>query len=135
MAIVADDPVVTINGTDLSAYISSIQINVEAADLDATTFASGGWRERVGGLKDGSVTINFKGDYASGTVDATLWPLLGATTTITAKPDGGSVSATNPLFSGSYLINELRPIEGSVGELVEFSLTWPSSGEITRATS
>jgi len=64
-----------------------------------------------------------------------LFPLLGTVTTFVLKADAGSVSATNPSYSGSVLVNQHQPVANGVGELASFSVSFPTSGTITRATS
>jgi hypothetical protein len=131
----ATEYVITVGGTDLSDHIAQVDMPVEYADLDTTTFASGGARERIGGLEDGSITIRFLQDFAASEVDATLWPLRNTKTSVVVKPRNAAVSATNPSYTGTYLVNQLTPISGSVGELATMNVTWPKSGALVRATS
>jgi hypothetical protein len=132
--IVLTDAVVTVNSVDLSTRITKITIRAEVDEQENTAFGSG-WRSRQGGLKDGSVEIEFNQDFAAGSVDATIWPLLGTNTTITAKATSSAVSATNPLYTVSALVREYSPIDGSVGDLNKTSVSWPANGAVTRATT
>ncbi|MFI7042587.1 hypothetical protein ACIBI0_38420 [Microbispora rosea] len=132
--IVLTDAVVTINSVDLSDHITKITFHGEVDDVDNTAFGSQ-WRTRQGGLKDGSVEIEFNQDYASAKVDATVWPLFGTTTTVTAKATSAANSATNPQYSASVLVREYSPLDGSVGDLNKTSVSWPTNGAISRATS
>jgi len=68
-------------------------------------------------------------------VDATLQPLLGSTTAIVIKPTSASVGATNPTYSFTCLVTQYTPFASSVGDLATLSVTWPVTGDITRATS
>lgn len=92
------------------------------------------WVTATGGLKSGTLTIEFLDDFAASEVDATLWPLFGTVTTFAVRPDAGSVSATNPTYSGSVFIAQ-HTLGGSVGDLAMKSLTFPTSGTVTRATA
>ena len=132
---VITNPVITVAGTDFSDHVDSVEINAEAADVKTTNFGSGGNETRVGGLKSGSITISFQQDYAAGSVDATLFANLGSVVAITAKASSAATSATNPLFSGNYLISQMKPISGKPGDLAVFSCTFARSGALTRATS
>ena len=93
------------------------------------------FQSRTGGLKDGTLSIEFQQDFASSEVDATLFPLLGTTTAFIVKADAGSTSATNPAYSGNVLVNQHLPLSNAVGELATMSVAFPTSGTITRATS
>ena len=90
---------------------------------------------RSAGLEDSSIQIEFLQDYASASVEATLNSLIGTTTTVVIQAKTGTVSATNPKWTGTCLVTELQPVAGSAGELAKQSVTWPVSGTLTRATS
>jgi len=134
---VATDFAVTINGsTALSSYLTQVELKTSANDITTTSFGSG-WVTRVAGLKEGSVTLQFNQDYASGSVDATLWNTigLGANATVTITPTSAAVSTANPKYSVVALVTDLTPISGNIGDLSTFSLTWPTNGTVTRATA
>jgi len=131
---VASDYVVSIGGTDLSTTLNSVELSVEADDIETTAFGSG-YRTRIGGLKQASVTLNFMQDFGSGSVDAILFPLLGTLSTVTIVPTSGTVSATNPRYTAVCLVNAYSPFASSVGDIATLSVTWPVSGTVTRATA
>ena len=124
----------TINSVDYSQYLKSSTLAVDAAALDATDFASGGWTENVGGLKSGTLSLEFNDDAAATTVDDRIWNLLGTVVTFVVKPTAAAVGANNPTYSGSVLVTG-HSIGGAVGELASKSLSFPTSGAITRATA
>lgn len=128
------DAYVTVNSVNLSDHVRQVTLNVSADELDTTAMGST-YRARIGGLKDWTVTVEFNNDYAASNVDATLWPLLGTTTTIAIRATSGAKSATNPEYSGSVLVSQLAPVGGSVGDLATTSVTWQGAGTLTRATS
>jgi len=131
--IVLTNAVVTVNAVDLSDSVSSITLNSSFDVIETTGFSSTAARTRVGGLADNSISLEFHQDYASGEVEATIFPLLGTVTTVTVKPVSGSTTATNPLYTVSCLVSEWTPLNGAVGELATASVTWPVSGAITKA--
>ncbi len=135
-ALVLTNAYVTINSVNLSDHITSITINTTDDVIDTTAFGSTA-RTRVAGLGDNSVTIEFQQDYAASNVEATIntsgSSLVGTTTTIVVKPNGSTTSATNPSYTFSALVSEWQPLNGAVGELATASVTWPISGEITKA--
>lgn len=129
------DGYVLIGGNNISDHVSSMEFEVEADDLDATVFGTAGYRSTLGGLKSGTLNLTIKGDYAASQVDALLWPMFGTVQTFEVRPTSAARSTTNPAYTGSVLINGLTPITGSVGDLVEFDVSWPTTGTVTRATS
>lgn len=127
--------VVTVGGNDLSAYCAKAELGVEVEDKDVTTFTSLGWKVRLGGLKDGSLSLLWKNDLADNALDEILWNLLGTVPTFSAKATSAATGASNPLYSGSLLVNSLKPIAGEVGAVNEFDVGWPTSGAISRAVA
>jgi hypothetical protein len=132
---VATDFNVSINGsTALASYLTQVELKATANDITTTAFGSP-WVTRVAGLREGSLTLQFNQDYASATVDATLWPLLGTNATVVIKPSSTATSANNPAYTAICVVNDLTPISGSIGDLATLSITWPTTGAIARATA
>lgn len=133
-ALVLTNAFVTINSVNLSDHITSITINTTEDVIDTTAFGNTA-RTRVAGLLDNSVTIEFQQDYAAANVEATIYPLVGNTTTVVVKPNGATTGATNPSYTFTALVSEWQPLNGAVGELATASVTWPISGTITKAVA
>jgi hypothetical protein len=132
---VATDFNVSINGsTALASYLTQVELKSSATDVATTAFGST-WVTRVAGLKEGSLTLQFNQDYAASTVDATLWPLLGTNATVVIKPTSTATSSSNPAYTAVCLVTDLTPISGNIGDLATFSITWPTTGAISRATA
>jgi hypothetical protein len=125
---------VTLNGTNISDSVAQASLELTAADVDVTDFGSGGFTEVVGGLKSGTVSLDFHQDYAAGAIASLLNPLLGSIATVTLKPNGTVTSATNPVWTTTVLVNSITPISGAVGDLATFSVSYPTSGSVTSAT-
>ena len=132
---VATNVVVKIGGVDLSAYVSSVSLSSSADAVETTSFASGGARERTGGLKDNSLTVSFMQDFAASTVEPTIYPLIGGTASFEVLANGTSATSTNPKYTGTLLVTEWTPVAGAVGELLTADVTWPITGAITKATA
>ena len=129
------DASVVVNSVDLSDHVKSCRLNYEAEMLDDTVMGDT-TRSNIAGLLNWSIDVEFLQDFASAKVDATLFTLVGAAAfTVTVKPTSGSVSATNPSFSGSAVLESYPPMSGSVGDLETASATFRSAGTLTRATS
>jgi len=92
----ATDYKVTINGTNLSTNLNSVELALESDDLEVTAFGTT-FRERIGGLKTGSLTLQFMQDFGAASVDATLFPLYNTLATVVITPTSSTVSATKPL--------------------------------------
>ncbi len=132
--VVLTDAKVVINSVHLSDHIASVSLSMSQDVVETTAFSSTAAKTRVAGLQDNSVTLEFHQDFASSNVEATIYPLLGSTTTIVVSPTS-TVSATSPSYSFTALVSEWTPLNGGVGELATASVTWPISGAITKATS
>jgi len=132
---VATDFSVSINGsTALASYLTQVELKTSANDITTTSFGST-WVTRVAGLKEGSLTLQFNQDYASATVDATLWGTigLGSNATVVIKPTSSAVGSANPAYTAVCLVTDLTPISGNIGDLSTFSITWPTNGTVARA--
>lgn len=130
----ATDYKVTVNGTNLSTNLNSVELSIEADDLETTAFG-GEWRTRIGGLKNGSITLSFLQDFGAGAVDATLFPLFNTLATVVITPTSGTVNSTNPSYTAVALVNQYMPFASSVGDIATLSVTWPTSGTVSRATA
>lgn len=119
-------------GTMHSA-MSKIELTAEVEEKDITVFTSLGWKEVTGGLKSGQLACTFKNDYADSATDDDLWAVFGTVIAFEVRATQSTVGASNPKYTGSVLIKALQPIMGSVGDVAEQSVSWPTSGAITRA--
>jgi len=129
-----NDATVTVNSVDLSDHIASVSFTENVAELTTTAMGDSNVT-RIGGLADGSVSIEWHQDFAATEVYATINPLLGTVTTVEVTPTGDAVSATNPKKSVSALVSEVPFVDGAVGDLSTFSTTWNFSGAVTTATA
>ena len=126
--------VLTVNAVDLSDHVTAISIQRTFEELTVTAMGDSGQR-RVKGLEDSSVTIDFLNDTAAGEVLATLQAAYGTNVTVTAKQTDDAVSATNPLYTMTCLVNNLTDINGAVGDIGTQSVTWSVSGTVAVTTS
>lgn len=131
---VTTDYSITLGTTDFSSSIAAVTLEISAEEQETTAFGNT-YRTRIAGLKDASLTLDFHQDFGADSVDATFFPLLGSAVAFTILPTSGTVSATNPSYSGTAICTSYSPFANSVGDLATLSVTWPVSGEVTRATS
>jgi hypothetical protein len=133
---VATGTKVTLNGTDISSSCARAELVINAAEVDVTDFGSAGWTEVIGGLKSGQVSLDFHSDFGAGGVSTTFQSLVGTIGTVTLiAANGTAASATTPLYTATVLINSFTPIAGAVGDLSTFSVTFPTTGEVSYATA
>lgn len=125
----------SINANVLNTYTKKAELSVEVEEKDVTNYASLGWKEVIGGLKSGELGCEFLQDFAASQLDALMWPLLGTVVPFEARADQGAASTSNPKYTGSILINGWNPITGSVGDEATVSMSFPTSGAVTRAVS
>jgi hypothetical protein len=130
----ATDYKISVAGTDFSTNLNSVELAQEADDLETTAFGQG-WRTRIGGLYNATVTLNFMQDFGSSSVDAVLNPLLGSIATVIIQSASGTVSATQPKYTATCLVTQYSPFASSVGDIATLSVSWPVSGTVTRGTT
>ena len=134
MAQVITNASITIGGVDLSSIIRKVTLSSSRAELDTTTFGSTAKR-RVAGLADNKVSLDFNQDFSASSVEASIYSLIGTTTTIVIKPNGTTASATNPSYTFTALVTDWTPLDVQVGDLASATISWPIDGAITKATS
>ena len=130
----ATDYRVTINGTNFSTSLNNVELSLESDDNETTAFG-GTFRERIGGLRSGSLSLQFMQDFAAATVDSVLFPLFNTVATVVITPTSATVSANNPSYSMQVLCNSYSPFASSVGDIATFSISWPTTGTVVRATA
>ena len=131
---IATDYKVEINGTNFSTSLASVELPIEVEEQDTTAFGAE-FRTRIAGLKTGSITLEFHQDFGAAAIDSVLYPLLGTNATVTVSPTSATVSATNPTFTGEFLVTQYSPFSSTIGDLATLSITWPLNGALTRATA
>ena len=126
---------VKINSVDLSDHCTAVTLNRSFEELTVTAMGDSG-QKYVKGLEASSVSISFLNDTASASVLATLQAAWGTNVTVVLLQDKASaVSATNPLYTMTCLINNTTDINGSVSDLAVQDLTFNVSGAVTVATT
>jgi hypothetical protein len=126
---------IEVNSVVYSTSANKATSDFEAEVQDSTTFGGSGWKSGLGGLKSGTIAIEFLNDYADNALDETLWPLLGTNVPVKIRKSSGSISATNPEYSGSVTINQVTPFSVGVGEISKQSLSWPTTAAWARAVA
>ena len=122
--------VVTLNSVDLSDQVTAATINQTFDELETTSMGGNGSHTFVKGLESSTVTLDFLNSYAASEVATTLQSAYGTTVTLTIKTTSAAVSATNPEYQTTVLINNLTPVSGSVGDLSTQSITFTCNSPI-----
>ena len=125
---------VTVDSVDLSTLVSSCTINRNFDELEVTAMGDTG-HKFVKGLEASSVTIDFFNDSATNKTLQKLNAIWGTSVTVVIKQTSDAVSATNPSYTMTCLINGLTPVNGAVGDLSTQSVTWNVNGAIVVATA
>ena len=125
---------IKINTVQLADLANTVTLNYEIDAVENTGFGAGG-HTFTGGLQNNSIEIALMQDFAVGETEATIYPLVGTTTTVEIIPVNTTVSATNPKYtvSTTYLAAH-NPVAGAVGELAMTTLTF-TGGTLVKATS
>jgi hypothetical protein len=126
---------ILVNSVDLSDHCSSVTLEDSADEVETTAFGAG-YRSKVQGLKDASITATFQTDHATGSVADTMQPLYdsGGTFAVKVWPVGsGTIVYT---LSPAQLFN--KPLwGGAIGDLATVDVTFSNAGTagITRGTA
>jgi hypothetical protein len=124
---------VKINTVDLSDHVTSITLNRTFDELEVTAMGDTA-HKFVKGLEASSVTIDFLNDTATGEVLQTLQAAWGTTVTCVFLQDKDTaVSATNPLYTVSLLVNNTTDIAGSVADISMQSITFTANSTVAVA--
>lgn len=132
--IVLTNPSISVGGTSVSGFCTSITLNYEVDQVEVTAFGDTG-HKYTGGLQNVSCDIELNQDFAASATESIIYPLVGTTTTIVVKPVNAATSATNPQYTiSNAFLSAHTPVAGAVGELAKTSLTF-TGGSLAKATA
>jgi hypothetical protein len=130
-------PALEINNVDLTDQCTAASITYTVEALENTAFGSTS-RTYTAGLANNSITVTLYQSYASNETEASIYALVGTTTTLELSPTAAGLTtptAASPKYTltGAYLESH-TPINASLGELSTIDLTF-TGGTLTKATS
>jgi hypothetical protein len=126
---------VKINSVDLSDHVTQVTLNRNFDELEVTAMGDTS-HKFVKGLEASSVTISFLNDTATASVLQTLQAAWGTTVTAVLLQDKNTaVSATNPLYTFSILVNKTTDINGATGDIATQDITFTINGATVVTTS
>lgn len=127
---------VSINSVNLSDHVESISLPWSTAAEEDTSMGATA-RTYLVGLKDTTMTVNFRSDYAASEVYATLSTVYtgGAAVACAVRAVNTTIAATNPEFQFNAILTSWDPVSGSVGSTANISTQWQVTGAITIDTT
>ena len=126
--------VVTLNSVVLSDHVTSATINRVFDELEVTAMGDTA-HKFVKGLEASTISLDFLSDTAAANVNATLQAAWGTTVALTLKQTSAAVSATNPLYSTTILVNNTTDINGAVADIATQSITFTCNSPIVITTA
>ena len=126
----------TTPSVDISSYVTGVTINQVADELEVTAMGDTA-HKFVAGLQSGTFTIDFLNDWAASQVMQTLNDAFGQTLSVSAiTVKGTAVSAANPSYQFSILVNNLTPVgTAGVGDIASSSVTFTMNSALTVSPS
>jgi hypothetical protein len=118
-------------GADLTGASNKIELSAEVEDKDVTNYASGGWKEVLGGLA--SAEISGEGQWEAGDpgkVDDASWAQLGGVGPWTISANNGAAVGDLAYFT-SALRSDYK-LGDAVGEVAPWTGTAKSSWPLVR---
>ena len=140
MAIYLDNQVgLKIATVDLSEYITSITLTQTFDEVETTSMGAES-HQFSKGLEASTLQVDFLNDWAASKVQATLQAAYGTSVTALVVPVKGNptttISATNPLYTVSILINNLTPVgTGGPEDYARSSMTFTCTSAVAYATT
>jgi hypothetical protein len=136
MAITLNNKVgLKIASVDLSDHVTSVTLNQAFDELEVTAMGDTA-HKFVKGLESATITVSFLNDQAAASVLDTLSDAYGTTVAWKLIQDKVAVvSATNKLWTGDLLVNNLTPINGATGDMATMDITFTVNSAVTVADS
>lgn len=132
MAIYLDNNVgLKIATVDLSEYVTSITLTQTFDEIETTAMGATA-HQFAKGLEASTLTVDFLNDWAAAKVQATLQAAYGTSVTAIVIPvKGTAVSATNPTYTVSILVNNLTPVgTGGPEDFARSSMTFTCTSSV-----
>ena len=126
--------VVTLNSVALSDHVTSATINRSFDELEVTAMGDTA-HKFVKGLEASTITLDFLNDTAASNVLQTLQAAWGTSVTLTLKQTSAAISATNPEYQTTVLVNNTTDINGAVGDISTQSITFTCNSPIVVDTT
>ena len=126
--------VVTLNSVALSDHVTMATINRVFDELEVTAMGDSA-HKFVKGLEASTIQLDFLNDTAASNVNATLQAAWGTTVPLTLKQTSAAISATNPEYQTTVLVNNTQDINGGPGDISTQSITFTCNSPIVVDTT
>jgi hypothetical protein len=101
-------------------------------DIVDATCMTNTYKDKLPGMTDWKVTVEFAQDYATAKVDATLFSLQGTKVDIELRPTQDAAGAENPAFTGTAIMSTYSPLDGKVSDLNANKVTFEGTAALSR---
>ena len=120
---------------NLSDHVTAFSLNRVLDQISVTAMGDTA-NKFVTGLSSDTITVTFLNDTATGSVLPTLQAAFGSTVAFQAIQDSSAaVSATNVLYSGTILVDNLTDINGAVGDEGMIDITFTCNSKTAYVTT
>jgi hypothetical protein len=120
---------------DFSDHVTNFTLTQQADQLEVTAMGDTA-HKFVTGLSADTITVTLLNDTAAGSILATLQAAYGTTVAFKAIQDTvAAVSATNVLYTGTILVDNLTPINGAVADEAMIDITFTCNSKTVVATT
>jgi aconitase B len=120
---------------DFSDHVTNFTLTQQADQIEVTSMGSTS-HQFVTGLSSDQITVTLLNDTAAGSILPTLQAAYGTTVSFRAIQDStAAVSATNVLYTGTFLVDNLTPINGAVADEGMMDLTFTCNSKTVVATT
>ena len=124
---------VKINSVNISTLVSAVTLT-QTFDENEITGMGQSSHVMAKGLESATLTIDFFNDWAAASVMQTLNSAYGTTVPVSLIAVSPTVSATNPTFAFTILVNNLTPVgSGGVGDEAASSLSFTVNSAVTQS--
>jgi hypothetical protein len=120
---------------DFTDHVTAFTLTQQSDQLEVTAMGDTA-HKFVTGLSADTITVSLLNDTAAGSILATLQAAYGTTVAFKAIQDyTAAISATNVLYSGTFLVDNLTPLNGAVADEGMMDLTFTCNSKTVVATS
>ena len=120
---------------DFTDHVTNFTLTQQSDQIEVTAMGSTA-HQFVTGLSADTITVTLLNDTAAGSILATLQAAYGTTVAFKAIQDyTAAISASNVLYSGTILIDNLTPLNGAVADEGMMDLTFTCNSKTAIATT
>lgn len=120
---------------DFTDHVTNFTLTQQSDQIEVTAMGSTS-HQFVTGLSADTITVTLLNDTAAGSILATLQAAYGTTVAFKAIQDyTAAVSASNVLYTGTFLVDNLTPINGAVADEGMMDLTFTCNSKTAIATT